>query len=91
MYPILIRSLVAIALAVTCAANISKRCTGMELFKFDPSALFANCQTDKSEINPSSIDLNTCIGFDETERSLRCGYYFHPVLCGLGRSTNLHP
>jgi hypothetical protein len=82
MYPILIRSLVTIALAVLCAANISNRCTGMELFKFDPSALFANCQNDKGEINPSFIDLNTCIGFDETERTLRCGYLFHLVLFG---------
>jgi len=73
MCPILIRSLVTIALAVLRAANISRMCTRMGLFKLDPSLLYVLFQNDKGEKNPSFIDLNT---FDEAEKLYAAGTYF---------------
>jgi len=70
MTPILI--LTALALMCTCGANITRRCT--RLSWIPDSLLSASCANDKGALLDASIDLNDCIGFETTQRSLICGF-----------------
>ena len=75
MYTILIRSLVTTALALTCVANtsVTSGCTEVGL-DFD-SIMSGICQDDKGVKWHTLIDLNTCVGFDASGKTLRCGYF----------------
>jgi len=73
MYPILLRSLVVTVLALICGANIT--------MWIPNSQLSASCADDKGVLISTSIDLNDCIGFDRSRRSLICGYFtLHAVI-----------